>query len=326
MRLAVSFLLALHLLAQSASPDPLDALAAEAESYGLRVGSPITSEFKNARRLLRLLVEAVSKGATPALDVDRTRLEAIVRWLRVNGESVKDVSASPFDRMPFFGRATVKGNVLYLHVFAWPSSNQLKVPGLAAEIVSAQLLATGSPLRWSRSGDTTFVDLPDKPPDEVASVIKLSLKSPPLVQPYFIEPDEKGVITAGVESCEIEARSGKMAFKENSPGHVFLANWKRAVDVPTWKVRMPRAGRYSVEMRYAAGPSSAGVVYTVTMRGQTVGMTKGIVESTGNLYKTLPAGDMQLDAGNYMLLIQPENTAGQTAMSLERVILKRIGE
>jgi hypothetical protein len=192
--------------------------------------------------------------------------------------------------------------------------------------MSAELLATGSPLRWSRTDVITFVDLPDKAPDDVASVIKLTLKSAPLVQPYFIEPDEKGAITAGVESCEIESRPGQIAFKENSPGHVFLANWKRAIDVPTWKVTVPRDGRYSVELRYAAGLSSVGVVYTVTMKGQTVGMTKGIVESTGNLYKTLPAGEMQLDAGNYMLLVQPENRAGQTAMSLEKVILRRIGE
>ena len=35
---------------------------------------------------------------------------------------------------------------------------------------------------------------------------------------------------------------------------------------------------------------------------------------------------MELEAGSHMLLVQPENKAGQQAMELEAVILRRVGD
>ena len=72
--------------------------------------------------------------------------------MKVNGESIYGTTASPFARMPFFGRATTKGNKLYLHVFEWPADGQLRVPGLKNLVHSAQLLA--DPARDSRRAAT----------------------------------------------------------------------------------------------------------------------------------------------------------------------------
>jgi hypothetical protein len=144
--------------------------------------------------------------------------------------------------------------------------------------------------------------------------------------PEWLSPDRDGFITARAQDCAIQTRDKPVVRKDNRDGKVVLSNWTRATDVPTWTVRVPRDGRYIVEAVYSAGPESAGVVYTVVMRGSTVGMVKGIVESTGGDGRRVRVSDMELDAGDYILSVQPENRKGQPAMTLEAVILHRTGK
>ena len=99
------------------------------------------TDFKTDRDLIRMLIEVVSKGGNLLLNVgprpDGTiqpefveRLEAIGRWMNVNNEAIYETTASPFPRLPFYGRATVKGSTVYLHVFNWPKDGKLRVAGL----------------------------------------------------------------------------------------------------------------------------------------------------------------------------------------------------
>lgn len=281
-----------------------------------------------SRELIRLLIEVNSKGGNLLLSLppnaeDGVRaLAEIGRWLRVNGESIFDVSPSPFDRMPFFGRAMMKDRTLFLHLFQWPTNGKFVVPGLQNEIVSAELLGGGGKL--AVTGAT--IDLPAAAPFAAASVVKVILDGPPEFQPYLLRPDQDGWIAARAESCEFESRPGMVIRRENRAGHVFLSHWTRAIDVPAWKVVVPKDGRYRVEILYSAGEASKDVLFTVTMKGPTMGMVKGTVESTGGAGRRFPVSDMELEAGNYMLLVQPENKADQPAMELEAVFLRRIGD
>src|SRR5260370_31643296 len=94
-----------------------------------------------------------------------TRLNAMGRWMKINSEAIYSTTSSPFTRMPFFGRATVKGDKLYLHVFQWPASGQLRVPGLKNTLKSAKLLADPSAsLKTRRDAADTLVTLPAHPP------------------------------------------------------------------------------------------------------------------------------------------------------------------
>ncbi len=281
-----------------------------------------------ARELIRLLIEVNSKGGNlllslpPNADDGVRALEGIGQWLRVNGEAIFDASPSPYDRMPLFGRATAKGNTLYLHLFQWPANGKWTVPGLQNEIVSAQLL--GSDTKLTKSGAT--IELPASAPHGAASVIRLTLKGAPIVQPYVIGPGEDGWIIAPAEACEFQTRPGMVVRKDNRAGRVYLSHWTRAIDVPAWKVFVPRDGRYKVEIVYTASEASKGVLFTVTMKGPTMGIVKGTVEPTGGASRRLPVSDMELEAGNHLLLVQPENKAGQPAMELEAVRLRRIGD
>ncbi|MCC6391412.1 MAG: alpha-L-fucosidase [Bryobacterales bacterium] len=289
------------------------------------------TEFKTSRDLIRMLIEVVSKGGNLLLNVGPmpdgriqdefvTRLNAMGEWMAVNSEAIYGTTASPFARLPFFGRATVKDNVLYLHVFQWPADRRLRAPGLKNLVQSAKVLGVqGSLLRTSREGNDVLVELPSQVPDEVASVVALTLDGAPMVEPYVIQPDEKGVLHLGVESSEIETQFGQRAKKENFLGHVFLTKWTRADDVPVWRVSVPKAGRYKVELSYGAARGAAGAEYTVSAgKAQ---FTEKTVNTGGEMvFRTVTAGELRLEAGEQRLQVKA-STTGRPAMTLEWVRL-----
>jgi alpha-L-fucosidase len=290
------------------------------------------TEFKTSRDLIRMLVEVVSKGGNLLLNVGPTpdgriqdefvtRLNAIGQWLDVNGEAVYGTTASPFPRLPFFGRATVKGSMLYLHVFQFPAGGRLRVPGLKNNVISAKILGSNTgTLRMQRDGDDVLLELPAEAPDETATVIAVQLDGAPVAVPWMAQADKHGAIRLGVESCEIETKFGQRAGKENLLGHVFLTRWTRADDVPTWRLSVPRAGRYAVDISYAAGNGAAGTDYVVTIgKSQVAGKVKDT--EGGLVFKQFRAGEIRLEAGETQLQVKPTIKNGAQPMRLERVTL-----
>ena len=290
------------------------------------------TEFKTSRDLIRMLIEVVSKGGNLLLNIGPmpdgriqdefvTRLKAIGAWMDVNGEAIYGTTASPFARLPFFGRATVKDNKLYLHVFEWPASGKLLVPGLKNLVSSAYLLAQpGEKLTVTRENQNVLISLPTAAPDGVASVVVLTLDGAPFTESFVIGPDKDGILNLGAESSEIQTRFGQRAKKENALGHVFITQWSRADDVPTWTIDVPEAGRYNVTLHYGAGQGSADIPYKL-IAGDSV--LSGKVAPTGNawVFKPHKLGAINLKAGEQTIQVQAE-TKGVPAMSLEKLILE----
>ena len=291
------------------------------------------TEFKTSRDLIRMLVEVVSKGGNLLLNVGPTpdgrigpefvaRLEAMGRWMKVNGESIYGATASPFARLPFFGRATVKNNDLYLHVFGWPKDGVLKVPGLKNPVFSARILGQpGVTIPVKKDGDTVTLTLPAQPLDDAATVLHLKLDSAPVTEAAPLRPERNGTLTLGVESAEIETRFEQRAKKENALGHVFLTKWTRRDDVPYWEFALPSAGRFKVELRY--GKQGRGNVdlgnWTIDLAGQKL---TGKIQNTGGawVFKPFGAGVVALAAGVQKLRVST-NVEGAEAMQLEGVTL-----
>ncbi|MGB9611511.1 MAG: alpha-L-fucosidase, partial [Bryobacteraceae bacterium] len=285
--------------------------------------------FKTERDLIRMLIEVVSKGGNLLLNVGPkpdgtiqdefvTRLRAIGRWLNTNGEAIYATAASPFERMSFFGRATTKGHTLYLHVFEWPAEGRLRVAGLKNQVHRARLLADPQRrLKALRDGPDVVLELPGEAPDEIASVIALELDGEPVTEPFANRPDAKGVITLGVESCEIDTEFEQRAKKENALGHVFLTQWTRDRDVPYWVLESPRGGRYSVEISYAARRAGAG--FTVEAGGARL---EGKAEATGGdwVFRPRRLGEIELKPGRTELRVRIAPASG--TMNLERLVLR----
>ena len=293
------------------------------------------TEFKTDRDLIRMLIEVVSKGGNLLLNVgprpDGTiqpefveRLESIGRWMSANGDAIYETTASPFRSLPFHGRATVKGSTLYLHVFNWPADGKLRVAGLQNIVHKAYLLAdrNGS-LTTARDGDDIVVNLPARAPDDIASVIALQLDGTPRAIPAFEKPGEDGTITLPAASAEIESSLGQRLKMENIFGHAYLTRWTRPEDVPTWKINIPKAGRYQISLRYAAPKSSSGLPFFLKSGDV---LLNGKTEVTGDaqVFREFAVGAITLKAGEQTLLLQSTAAPGAAAMNLEAIVLKPV--
>ena len=147
--------------------------------------------WKSAAVLIRSLVDAVSKGGNFLLNVGPTaagkipapsleRLAAIGKWLDVNKESIYGTTASPFPYLSW-GRCTRQGQRLYLHVFDYPASGELRVP-LGNKISRAYLLAQpASSLAVTPDKQFSTIKLPATTPDPVNTVVVVEFASEPQV-------------------------------------------------------------------------------------------------------------------------------------------------
>ena len=149
------------------------------------------SAWKSDTELIRNLIETASKGGNFLLNIGPqgdgsvpapsvASLRAIGNWMKLNGESIHGASAGPLTDLPW-GRCTHKtsGNVqtLYLHVFEWPQTGQLKVTGVPGEPIKAHLLADKKkkPLPLANAPDGVLISVPPMPPDAASTTIVLRL-------------------------------------------------------------------------------------------------------------------------------------------------------
>ena len=219
------------------------------------------------------LIDLVSRGGVLLLDIGPTadgriplimvdRLLAIGDWLEVNGEAIKGTRRSPFKSLPW-GRATTKGDTLYLHVFDWPEDDRLVVPGLLNGIESATMLGDrrdGRELEIERIDDATVgIDLAGLHPFEHATVIRLELDGPPMVD-ESIRADAGGVLRLDPGAATLAGPSIRVESYPGADGNPVsnIGYWLSPEASAAWSVRADDATRYRVQMDLACRDESAG--------------------------------------------------------------------
>lgn len=156
-------------------------------------------DWKPVDLLVRMLVDAVSKGGNMLLNVGPNargefdplaldRLRGIGAWMRLHDRAIYGCTASDFTPPPDC-RYTQNGNRLYLHLFAWPFKH-VHLEGLAGRVEYAQLLNDASEIRrqvidprqqgqnttlGGLSAGTLTLELPVQRPDVAVPVIELFL-------------------------------------------------------------------------------------------------------------------------------------------------------
>ena len=108
-----------------------------------------------------------------------TRLKAMGKWMRVNGEAIYGSQRCPLPG-GMIGTWTRKGNDAYLCVFRWPGETAC-VPGVGNKVKSAVVLATGgkASIEQRANGRLFLHGLPKRPPDSHCTVIKCRLVGEP---------------------------------------------------------------------------------------------------------------------------------------------------
>ncbi|MCH7228825.1 alpha-L-fucosidase [Haloferula sp. A504] len=273
--------------------------------------------WKSVETLIRQLCDIVSKGGNFLLNVGPTakgeiprpsieRLEAVGRWMEVNGEAIYGTSASPFHRLPW-GRCTRKegdaGTTLYLHVFDWPQDGKLRVPGLNSRVAAASLLAGGAKLETTRDDTGVVVTLPPSAPEAIASVIKLETAGALDVEPIALRQQPDGRVVLEVEFAELHNPGyGTHIQLDSHDGQRHLGHWtdKRAWLEWTFKVNTP--GSFTVTADVACPEESA---VETGVDGQ---LKRAAIAATGGYesFKSAELGRVSIDtAGTHRFCIKP---------------------
>ncbi len=201
--------------------------------------------WKSTKELTQKLVDIVSKGGNFLLNVGpnaygvipevcQQNLREIGEWLNRNGDAIYGTTASPFAYLPW-GRATRKGQTIYLHVFDWPADGKLTVP-LGNKISSAYLLADPKTnLKITKSKSNNVLQLPAYAPDKVSAVIAVEFEGEPKVLP---------VATAGksITVSSIDSTSKAASLNDGDPN----TKWKAKKGESKAKVEVDLGQPYSI--------------------------------------------------------------------------------
>ena len=151
------------------------------------------NNWKSTKDLILKLSDIVSKGGNFLLNVGPTsegeipqpsieRLAQVGQWMKVNSEAVYGTQASPFPYLPW-GKATLKGQRLFLHVIEWPTDGILKLP-LMNKVTKAWLLATPNvTLNIKQDAARVEFSVPAQAPDSLLSIIAVEFEGDPVVLP-----------------------------------------------------------------------------------------------------------------------------------------------
>jgi alpha-L-fucosidase len=220
--------------------------------------------WKSPETLIRNLVDIASKGGNYLLNVGPTseglmpdasvqRLKQVGKWMHENGEAIYGTTASPFKKLAW-GRATKKldqaGATLYLHVFDWPASGRLIVPGLKNEATAAWLLADAEkkPLDAQRDGGDLVVRLPGKAPDPIASVVVLKVKGPLEIEGAVAGQAADGSIR--LPASEGICHGGQIQY-ESGGNRENIGFWLDPKDWVEWQFVVKKPGSFAVTAEIA---------------------------------------------------------------------------
>jgi alpha-L-fucosidase len=206
--------------------------------------------WKSVEELLHLLVDLASKGVNYLLNVGPTaeglippesveRLEAIGRWMDVNGEAIHGSGPNPWPWEFEWGRVTTKPGRLYLHLYEWPS--ELRLNGLRSTVTGARLLAEpAQALELEQSGDGLTLKLPASRPDPIVSVIEVA---------YADELDVD--TTPAAQASGMIQLPGYLADRTKAPEATVgragvVADWHQAGSSLSWTLRTDQPGAWRV--------------------------------------------------------------------------------
>jgi len=296
--------------------------------------STFDQNWKTADVIIRKLVAVVSKGGNYLLNVGPTGegiipqpsvdlLGRVGSWIRQNGESIYGASPSPFPYDLPWGFGTLKGNLLYLHVFDWPQDGILKLKGLNNRVQKACMLADKSaPLNVKRDENRELlITLPAEPPDKIDSVVILEIAGRPEVDPFVVRQAPNAPISLDYLSAATRGRAVKRFNRRGEEEQFHISKMRGPEDVVEWHVRVDSPGRYEVLITYAAIPGWEDAIYIVKAGNETI---KGIVRSTPGWfeYKTESIGRLNLrERGETTVRLYPEKQLDHYLMYFKSIEL-----
>lgn len=289
--------------------------------------------WRSELEVLHDLINVVSMGGNYVINVGPTGtgefdpkslelLGAIGRWLHVNGESIYGTQGSPIGKVPW-GRCTIKGQTMYLHVWDWPVNGDLMLPGIQNAIQHCYLLADADAKglhvqRLNASGDYR-IQLPSEALDPICTVVAVEFEGALKANPRQVLFPSGIVNVFGVFDGELEGV--QVRYDTGKKGRDNLKNWGSTEDKVRWQFRVLTPGPYRLCAVYGADDKSAGSSFEVSVGNETCLAT---VKDTGGEYQfqSHEIGTVHFsDVSDCELIVQPKVICGSVSMQLKEITI-----
>jgi len=303
-----------------------EAIPTTNESYGYH---KYDSSHKPVSHFIQLLASAASRGGNLLMNIgpkgdgefdakDLHILDGIGNWLKSNGESIYGTKASPLP-LQNWGVSTMKGARLYLHVFNYPADRKLYVGGLKSAFSKIYLLA-GSKKQLSAkrlNENDIVIELPEQAPDTANTVIVVEWKGRLATDSVrFIAPNIQ--LTRLLAFDAVQHGSG-FSFGDGKTNKFYVDSWKSMDQSLSWTIRLAKAGRYSVLIKYLAGGNSGGNCKLVIDKGAEFNFT--VDTSINNTVSTKKLTEFTIGAGVHEIELKPTGITKQELMKLLEIQL-----
>lgn len=240
------------------TPGDWEAIPTVNESYGW---NKFDNSYKTPEFFTQLIAKSAAKGGNILLNIgprgdgtidpnNAAILAGIGRWMAVNGASIHGTQRTPLDRQAW-GDSTVKGDLLYLHVFDWPRDGHLIVGGLKGDVETAYLLSDPQkhPLVTARINQQDLsVQIPASAPNATDTVIVLRLKQPPQGTPgRLLQADVK---TNQLLAFDATAVGQKFAYGDGKTARYYVTGLEKPGSALVWSVRTDKPTTFNATVRY----------------------------------------------------------------------------
>ena len=302
------------------------------ESYGW---NPFDNLHKPPSHFIQLLAKASARGGNLLLNIgpmgdgdidpkDVAILKGIANWWKVNGDSIRGTTRTPLP-VQTWGESTRKGNLLYLHVFSWPTNGQLVVGGLKSDATTAYLLASASSEAGATSQAGNFqvrrinpldvsISVPTDAPDKVDSVVVLQCAGDIVADTNRLLQPEFPVEILRAFDGELQ---GGLRFGPGKKTDDVVLNWTKTSQSVTWLARLEKPAAYEVLANYDSAEDSAGGLFTVNLGSQSL-------DSTVQPDASQPAslGHVMLGPGTFEIKVSADKINGDELFRLRSLELK----
>lgn len=214
-------------------------------------------EWKSTGQLFQSLIGNVSLNGGYTLNIGPradgsvpwesvSRLEEMGKWLKHYGQAVyKNTGPGLRPDQHDWGKITVSGKKVYLHVFNWPLDHILRVSGLSSLPKSVQLLLENGEsraLNFEQSGPLMHIRLPEKPADRFNSVIKLELDEISLDKNIVAESSFGGFALNSSNLLNKDKITTKK-YDGTRPQSIITS-----AEPLLWEVYLPEGGNYKIDV------------------------------------------------------------------------------
>lgn len=260
--------------------------------------------WKTPQHILRNLISTVARGGTFMLNVGpdgsgkvpeqaQKSLRTAGKWVARYPQVIYSAGASPWKHALPWGDVVVSNGKLLLTVFEWPANGELYLPGLNTPINSVKLInnGKGKKLNYFKNGDWTVIKTPCQPPEEMVSVIEITLKGDINVDNTMSVDPELGINISSkfavAENCTMRFKDWMEKFGEWKQIYQ-VSNWNENSAV-TWEIVVKDAGYYHIDLNYSG--SGRYVWQIITDEGKAIQNQ----QNSANIYTSQQIGWIKFD-------------------------------